>query len=251
MGWSCLTTDCTGKSYASKSRAVANQFVHNVRGRIGQRLRNVIYVSDFSRKILEPFVPGCGQARVVRNPIDIDKQPRVDVSGNAACVFLGRLIPEKDPVTMARACRLAGVPAVFVGSGPEESRILAENPTARITGWATPSDVQSELRQSRCMAIPSIWYECSPLSTLEALACGLPVLTSHSNASVDDVRDGENGFVFRAGDADSMAERLEVLKNEETAERMSRNAYDSYWEAPQTVSNHVDALEAAYAELLP
>ncbi len=46
--------------------------------------------------------------------------------------------------------------------------------------------------------------------TYEALACGLPVITTFNAGSV--VRDGEDGFIIPIRDADAIADRLERLR---------------------------------------
>jgi glycosyltransferase involved in cell wall biosynthesis len=55
--------------------------------------------------------------------------------------------------------------------------------------------------------------EGSALVTYEALACGLPVLTTPNAGSI--VRDGVEGFIVPIRDVDALANRLEQLRTDE------------------------------------
>jgi len=63
--------------------------------------------------------------------------------------------------------------------------------------------------------------EASPVSILEALSCGVPVVSTRVGFVAESVQDQRNGFTVEPGDEDALAERIQyLLMNEETAERM-------------------------------
>jgi len=70
-----------------------------------------------------------------------------------------------------------------------------------------PSD---KFAEADVFVFPSI-EEGSALVTFEALASGLPVITTPNSGSV--VRDGLDGFIVRARDPDALAEKIEYLYN--------------------------------------
>ena len=57
------------------------------------------------------------------------------------------------------------------------------------------------------------WYsaECFPLVLLEAMAAGLPVVTTDEGAIPDIVRDGGNGFICPVHDPQSVADAIRKL----------------------------------------
>ena len=61
------------------------------------------------------------------------------------------------------------------------------------------------------LIVPSTWHENTPFVILEAFAAGLPVIASRLGGMAEIVRDGENGFLFDAGDHDGLARLLERL----------------------------------------
>ena len=61
---------------------------------------------------------------------------------------------------------------------------------------------------SIALVTPSIWYENFPRTLVEAYGCGLPVIASRIGALAELVEEGVTGLLFKAGDADDLAEKL-------------------------------------------
>lgn len=65
----------------------------------------------------------------------------------------------------------------------------------------------------------------SSVSLMEALACGLPCLVSDIPANKEWVREGENGWLFRDGDADELAAKiLNAIQRRETLPKIGKAA---------------------------
>ncbi len=82
-----------------------------------------------------------------------------------------------------------------------------EFPTVRMVGHMP--DPVSLYQNADVFAFPTI-EEGSALVTYEALACGLPVITTPNAGSV--VRDGREGFLVPIRDVDALADQLERLR---------------------------------------
>ncbi len=86
------------------------------------------------------------------------------------------------------------------------------------------SEVLDVMEQSDVLVLPSLAEGCA-LVVLEALACGLPVIVSPNTGSLEFVREGCEGFVVPIRSADSIADRLNTLRDDrEMLAYMSRNA---------------------------
>lgn len=77
--------------------------------------------------------------------------------------------------------------------------------------------VLSALAEADVALVPSLWYENSPNSVLEAFACGRPVVTSRLGGMAELVRHGVNGLTFPAGDAGALADLLHELATDRAA----------------------------------
>src|SRR6185312_12728438 len=133
-----------------------------------------------------------------------------------AIVYVGRLTREKGADLVAEAARAAGLPALFIGTGPL-SDALRQRPGIELLGWQSPEAVQAILRRrARALAAPSRWYETGPLTVYEALAAGIPVVASD-----------------RSGAAE-----------------MGRAAHAAYWARPMTPQAHARDLSGLYEQIV-
>ena len=71
-------------------------------------------------------------------------------------------------------------------------------------------DVQKRLNASDVF-VQSSDYEGLPISGLEAMACGLPIVSTRAGGTVDIINDNENGFLIDTGNADELAQKMIFL----------------------------------------
>jgi glycosyltransferase involved in cell wall biosynthesis len=155
---------------------------------------------------------------VIRNGVDpADFRPGEAHSGRPRLVTVGRLAAPKDAVTLVRALSaLRGRPfeALFVGDGPdrptveEEVRCLGLESVVELLG---ERDDVPELLGTADVFVLSSNSEGLPLSILEAMAAGLPVVASNVGGVSEVVLDGDTGLLVPPGDAQSLAAAIERL----------------------------------------
>ena len=75
------------------------------------------------------------------------------------------------------------------------------------------------------LILPSL-FEGFGLVILEAMAAGLPVITTHNTGGPDVIGEGKEGFVVPAGDAEALREKMEwFIKNPEKTKEMGKAAH--------------------------
>jgi glycosyltransferase involved in cell wall biosynthesis len=80
------------------------------------------------------------------------------------------------------------------------------------------------VQRAAFMVVPSEWYENYPMSVLESLACGTPVIGARIGGIPEIVRDGETGLLFESGNAEELADKIQyLLDNPHKAIEMGRN----------------------------
>lgn len=201
---SCCVTNCDSRFAVHKIWRLARGAVARGPGRLPGGLQDIAYISETQSQAMAPYLPSDARLHHLPNPV-ATAGPPVRAAGNRNFVFVGRLSREKGCVVFAEAARRAGVPAVFVGDGPEADAIRAANPEAVITGWLRPEDVHTHLAEARALVFPSLWYECQPLVPIEALLRGVPVICGDWSAAREVVRHGENGIIYDKPDAETLA----------------------------------------------
>lgn len=250
MSVACIVKNCDSRSYLYKAYRVVRQLVQRTFGRIPSGIGEFITVSEFSRSVIERYLPRRRRVHPIANPVPAERATRVPAEASDTFVFIGRLSPEKGGVLLAEAARSAGVKVTFVGDGPEREAILQANPDARITGWLDGAGVSAELRAARCVVVPSLWYETFGLVVLEAAALGVPAIAPEDTAVRDLIVPGASGVAFERGNAQALAAALRAFSDDAAVERMSQGAYDAFWSNPPSMSAHVERLLATYRDVL-
>jgi glycosyltransferase involved in cell wall biosynthesis len=169
-------------------------------------------------------------------------------------VYSAKLLPRKDPMTLLAAVskmrNRERAAVLFLGHGelrePLERFAREQNLHALFPGFINQQDLPRHYAIGDVFVLPSV-YEPRGAVLNEAMACGLPVIVTDRCGSIGDiVREGENAFVFPAGDADALARQLDRLVDEpalrETMARKSRELIAD-WSYERGVDGVVEALK--------
>lgn len=246
----CISKNCDVRSYPQKIWRVIRHNIQNSIGFIPNGINNFISISDFSYSVLKPFLPSQSKIFRIINPIDIEKDEKVNVSSNRIVIFVGRLSPEKGVLLLAAAANRLNLSPVFVGDGEARDSILAACPNARITGWVSKNEVKEHLKSARVLVLPSLWYETQGLVVAEAAAMGVPSIVPDSCAAREMVSDGETGLWFRGGQVDDLVNKIYSMLNDYYCTELGTNAYVSYWNNSNSLANHIYSLENCYENIL-
>jgi glycosyltransferase involved in cell wall biosynthesis len=143
------------------------------------------------------------------------------------------LRPEKNHVQLVdavAALRARGIAAraLVIGDGPmrpaieARARALGVHDEVRITGFQ--QDVRPYLAACDTAVLCSTTIETFSLAALEAMALARPVVHSDIGGAAEMVLDGENGFLFPAGDTPALVRRLAELAEPARRGRMGAAA---------------------------
>ena len=91
------------------------------------------------------------------------------------------------------------------------ARLAGEDPRIVFHGAFPPNDLGEVLTALDLIVVPSLWYENTPFSVLEAQMIGLPVVASDLGGISETVEHGVDGFLFAAGDVEALRECLDGL----------------------------------------
>lgn len=160
------------------------------------------------------------RASILANPLSPKRQVGLD-DGVLYVASVANMIPRKrlhDLVAAVARLQEGGLPAglILVGDGPEREglaslvRKLAVR-HAHLVGWTNQRTVCAYNAAADVFVVASD-YDPSPKALSEALLFGLPVVcTDAIGTATDLVVDGENGYLFPAGDVEALTHRLALL----------------------------------------
>lgn len=93
----------------------------------------------------------------------------------------------------------------------------------RVTFTGSQTDVKPFYAMADAFILPTL-YDPFPNAVLEAMACGLPVITSYQSGAAEILREGENGLICDALAHQSLSAALQKLSNIDLAEALGKNA---------------------------
>lgn len=143
-----------------------------------------------------------GKIEWMRNPLPIDTKYELNNHDDKYILFFGRLSKEKGVKTLIDAMKDKKYRLKVLGTGPLEEElkdyIKSNNiPNVELLGFKSGEELTNYVRKSRCVVLPSEWYENGPYSAMEAMALGKPLIVSNLGGLPELVEDSKNGFIFR------------------------------------------------------
>lgn len=234
---------CFHGSRAATEVRIASMRFHRARGYFSS-VDDFVCPSAFTASLLErsgipmekihvvpTFAPACGRESGRRE-------------GDPYALYLGRLSPEKGVHLLVESLR--SHPAVRLRiAGPirdEYSRDLVGmvvragmSDRVSFTGLVEGKDKERLIEGASCLVCPSVWYENTPNTVLEAYAHGKPVIAFDIGCMPEIVEDGVTGAIVPLQDLDALGSAVERCLTDpryardlgENARRVARQRYSA------------------------
>jgi glycosyltransferase involved in cell wall biosynthesis len=209
-----------------------------------EKFARAAFVSAVTRPLQEQIATRTGipvsRVPVIWMGVDTDRfvpSPDRAERGDLRILTVARLIPQKghhDALAALAQARLEGIAVRYViaGSGPFEAEIRKEvdrlglGDVVEMAGSASEAGVRALLAEADVFLLPSYGLgEAAPVSVMEAMACGLPVICSRIGGTPDMIRHGENGWLTEQRAPDQLAGAFRALAGDRALrERLGRAA---------------------------
>jgi colanic acid/amylovoran biosynthesis glycosyltransferase len=138
---------------------------------------------------------------------------------------VGRLVRMKGFDVLLRASRILlnrefQHRVVILGDGPERNKLerlrgrLSLDEVVELKGHASPNEVRKMLRTAALFVLPAIWdpidgtQDGVPVALMEAMALGVPVVSTTISGIPELIQDGVNGLLVAPNDADALAQQI-------------------------------------------
>jgi glycosyltransferase involved in cell wall biosynthesis len=198
-------------------------------------VRQFLYAGMLDDRSRVTVIPNPVEPPVAADPEVVARMiPPVRIPSIKTLVFLGRLERQKRPDWLLKAWKMAlnrglkDARLLILGQGswrPLCEKMIRENllsDSVHLLGHRT--DAAAYLQNADGLLLTSL-YEGHANVVLEALACGVPVLTMATDGAGESLRDGVEGFIAPLGDIPKFAERLLALVQDDGLRKtMGHNA---------------------------
>ncbi len=169
-------------------------------------------------------------------------------------LFVGRLSEEKGVETIVRLAKmLPDIRFKIVGRGPDAThlhRLGHGMNNLQFLGFRVGDELKELYKNAAAMLLPSRVHEVSPLSVLEAMAAGTPVIASDVGGVPELVEDRRAGFLVKPIDLNSWAEAImRIAYDNDLRDQMSRAARHRI-ETHFKPTDHYDRLLRVYEEAI-
>lgn len=232
--------------------------------RTHNRVHGQIVLGECLKPLFDGYVRDASRLYVVPNGKDYDATPTSSLDeGSVRVLFLANIIRSKGVMDALECCKLIGpgkgIEFAFAGAYHEDrireeiEDFLSANSELPID-WVGPVSGAAKKKafESADIFIFPTYYppEGHPWVVIEAMAAGLPVISTDQGAIRESVVEGVTGFLIEKRNPRQLAEKIELLAKDGTArQRMSAASRARYLEQ-FTESRMVDKMSNAFEDIL-
>ncbi len=239
--------------------------------------RNAVFLQELnladriispSQYLIQRFID-CGLDRdktcVINNGIDMARFKGAEKTASAKIRFtyLGQIIEHKGIETLLAALPLLDeaerkkISVSVIGKGEAEFVLYCQklaqewgiSDLVNFEGWVRNSRVPGIFRRTDVLVVPSVWPENSPVTIMEALASGTPVIASRVGGIPELVEEGVHGLLFEYRDASALADKiLEFIRHPERIQKMGPACIEKARQ--YDLSKQVSILAGHYRDLI-
>jgi len=209
------------------SLALIYKILQPLRRLVFRKSRAIVANSESLKKMSEKVDPF--PVHIIPNGVDTDyyrpgENQFEGSKDNFKFIFVGRFQRQKnitfilDQIAALKCFEKKHFEVHFVGDGPLREKL--QNKTKNLGleemvfwhGWLGKEALRSFYQSANCLINASL-YEGMPNASLEAMACGLPIIASDVAGNNDIVRHGETGFLFPLGQPDALSRLMHRVIN--------------------------------------
>ncbi len=226
--WRGAVRRCYKDSYVASGISAATLTVHQLRKTLAHELDAAIVATQFGADILVDAGLRPEQVRVMPHGVHDPGRRFQPPAASDTVVYIGRLSEEKGPHMLVDAWMAAPPPGLrleIIGDGPLDAdmRAAAANcPSIDFAGRIDRTEVEKRLLGARAVAVPSLCFEGQPLSMLESLGAGLPMIVADHPPLRGTLAGTEAGILAEPGNVAAWTAALARLNDLDWLERASR-----------------------------
>lgn len=249
-----------------KHEAIPHQAPEQIRSL--QRATCCIGVSESIRRCLQSTMGSSYNVVVIPNAVDLSplllsrrSSQRSAGSEPSRIALVTRISPEKGVQYLPEIARMVlnecpNVLFLVAGDGPLRNQLdwecakLGVNKQVSFLGALNHEQVIKLLSQSDIFLLPSL-TEGMPVSVIEAMACGTPIVATAVGGTPELIADGISGILVQPSDPEALARAvIKLLQDDDLRLQFGKAGQSAYQNGPWTPTTAVNSTLAVYGHAL-
>ena len=252
--WKALAHRCNRGSLVRSAASMVESYASQALGAT-DGIDHFIGVSRFMTEKMRGIGIAADRITTIHNFVDTSQFEAASERGRYVLYF-GRLEATKGLFTLIEALRhRPDLRCIIAGTGPARAELEQRAESAGLKhvefpGFVSGSALHDLIRGSVCTVLPSEWYENCPMSVLESMALGRPVIGTRIGGIPELIDHDNDGLLVEPGDADALAAALAQLADEPAAAASMGAAGRAKVATQFSPEVHYRQIESVYRRLL-
>lgn len=247
--WPGILHACYRGSRAATGVTAGMLSIHCVLRTYSRMVDVYVALTDFAR---QKFIQGRLPAEKIAVKSNfVDPDPGIGDGSGGYALFVGRLSQEKGIDTLLSSWEIVGnkLPLKIVGDGLLASQVVEaaqHNSMVEFLGRQSGQQVLSLMKDAMVLIFPSIWYECFPVTIVEAYSVGLPVIASNLGGMSTLIDHRQTGLHFNPSDPEDLAKQIDWIVSHPSELGRMRHAARAEYESKYTAELNYKMLMDIY-----
>lgn len=243
----CIKDKCVHGSVFKSAIAAFESYFYHAKG-VYSLIDCYICPSKFIANVISNAGINSQKINVLHNYCNKPTELEPKDTSKKYVLYFGRLSIEKGIKSLIEVCKqLPEIEFVFAGTGPLASACNGIK-NIKAVGFKSGEELKSLIRNAMFSVSPSECYDNCPMSIIESLSLGTPVICSDLGGAPELINPGKTGEIFKAYDRKDMKEKIITLYNSPDLVRsMSESSIKS---STNTIEKYAGELVAIYQNII-
>ena len=202
-----------------------------------------IVLTEFNKNKLKVILD---EKKIVIKPNFVKRSMNLELNNEKKhFLFLGRIEELKGIRLLVKTCeKMKNIEIVIAGTGPLEEEIkqyIKKNKIKNINlvGYKSKEEVFNLLKTAKALIVPSQCYEGFPMTIVESLSLGVPVITGNIGNLSTIIKHNYNGLIFNYNNEKSLMIAIDKLnKDVVLRKKLSLGANETYNQKYNEIENY-------------
>ncbi|MDH5189864.1 MAG: glycosyltransferase family 4 protein [Gammaproteobacteria bacterium] len=252
--YNCTLNKCTKNSTGKSLVNTIEMYFHHIAGYYDMVDRFIAISSFHKQKMIEFGFPS-EKFSYIPNFIDLQEYPVPNLD-KEYILYFGRLSDDKGLDTLLEAStHRKDIPLVIAGTGPHEKHLKQKAQdlglsNVKFVGYKSGGELTNLIGNTSFTILPSELYENCPMTILESMAMGKPVIGARLGGIPELINEGIDGYTFEKGNSEELARKIEYLWSNKEKRIELGQAGRKKIEERHTPEHHYDLLMKTYSNVI-